>query len=237
MLNTSVDATSTVPATAAVELQDNGLTVTINNQPAYFNYFWLRDNCASSWDSQTQERTFDILAEPDALQPVTANVTDGELMLQWPCGHQSRYALNWLEQWHTGQGHGDIAVRARRSWYGDHYPTMARFSHADLISNPAAVADWLEAMLDEGVALITDMPNSDEGLQQTCELIGTVRPSFSGYHFDVKSKKNPENLAYTSKALELHTDLPPEELAPGIQFLHCRQNDAEGGGQPIRRCH
>jgi gamma-butyrobetaine dioxygenase len=27
----------------------------------------------------------------------------------------------------------------------------------------------------------------------------------------------------------LHTDLPAEELAPGIQFLHCRVNDAQGG--------
>jgi len=62
-----------------------------------------------------------------------------------------------------------------------------------------------------------------------CEKFGVVRPSFSGYAFDVFSKANPENLAYTSKALELHTDLPAEELAPGIQFLHCRTNDAEGG--------
>ena len=45
----------------------------------------------------------------------------------------------------------------------------------------------------------------------------------------MQSKANPENLAYTSKALELHTDLPAEELAPGIQFLHCRANDAQGG--------
>ncbi len=106
---------------------------------------------------------------------------------------------------------------------------MARFTYGDVMAYPASVADWAEAMLDEGVVLIQGMPDSDEGLQALCELFGTVRPSFSGYTFDVKSKANPENLAYTSKALELHTDLPAEELAPGIQFLHCRVNDAEGG--------
>lgn len=229
MLNTSAETHIQMPGSAAVQLQQNGLTVNIQGEQAYFNYYWLRDNCKTSWDKETQERTFDILAEPDNLQPLTATVETDTLQVQWPCGHQSSYALQWLANWHQGQGHGDIAIRARRSWYAEHYPNMARFSQPELMSNPAKVADWLEAMLDEGVALITDMPDSNQGLQETCELIGTVRPSFSGYHFDVKSKKNPENLAYTSKALELHTDLPPEELAPGIQFLHCRVNNADGG--------
>jgi gamma-butyrobetaine dioxygenase len=39
----------------------------------------------------------------------------------------------------------------------------------------------------------------------------------------------PTNLAYTAKALELHTDTPAEDMAPGVQFLHCRANSVEGG--------
>ena len=38
----------------------------------------------------------------------------------------------------------------------------------------------------------------------------------------------PTNLAYTAKALEMHTDTPAEDIAPGVQFLHCR-NSVEGG--------
>jgi len=218
-----------------LQLHDNGLTLSLPNaDAAYFNYYWLRDNCPSSWDTDTQERSFDILAEADHLRPLEISDDADHLYLTWPSGHQSTYRKDWLSQWHTPNtdnaiGHGDIAIRARRSWYADHYEQIARFSFDDLITRPAKVADWIEALLDEGIALITDMPDSDEGLQQACELIGTVRPSFSGYAFNVRTEVKPVNLAYTARALELHTDLPPEELAPGVQFLHCRVNDAEGG--------
>jgi gamma-butyrobetaine dioxygenase len=219
-----------------VELKEKGLKVTIpNGETAYFNYFWLRDNCPTSWDSDTQERAYDILTAPDNLKPLDARVDQQTLRISWPDGHRSAYALSWLARWHTKDdqdevlGHGDIAVRRRRPWYADHYSKLARFSYDELVAKPERVADWLEALLDDGIALLTGMPDSDAALQQVCELIGTVRPSFSGYSFDVCSKLRPVNLAYTSKALELHTDLPPEELPPGVQFLHCRVNDAEGG--------
>ncbi|WP_293268202.1 TauD/TfdA family dioxygenase [Neptunomonas sp.] len=212
-----------------IVLLDSGLELPVKGEMAYFNYFWLRDSCPTSWDNSTQERTFDILEEPDDLRPNTVQLTDEVLEIVWSDGHQSSYDLHWLGRWYKGENHGDLAIRARKPWYGDHYLQMARFSYENVVSNPANVANWAEAMLDDGIALIQGMPDSDEGLQTLCELFGTVRPSFSGYVFDVKSKANPENLAYTSKALELHTDLPAEELAPGIQFLHCRINDAEGG--------
>lgn len=218
-----------------VTLQEKGLTLDMpNGDQAYFNYYWLRDNCPTSWDEETQERAYDILVEPDHLQPESAAVAEDMLTVIWPDGHQSQYALSWLSQWYkddgrTVPGHSDIAVRARRSWYADHYDNMARFDYHTLISEPRSVADWTEALLDEGVTLLTNMPDTDAALTEVCELIGFVRPSFSGYAFDVRSELKPVNLAYTSKGLELHTDLPPEELAPGVQFLHCRQNDAEGG--------
>ena len=212
-----------------VVLLKTGIELPMNEEMVYFNYFWLRDNCTTSWDGSTQERTFDILDESDDLHTTSACLNANSLNVIWSDGFESQYDLNWLKRWHKGENHGDLAVRTRKTWYGDHYPDMARFVYDDVMDNSASVADWAEVMLDEGVALIQDMPNSDQGLKALCELFGTVRPSFSGYTFDVKSKANPENLAYTSKALELHTDLPAEELAPGIQFLHCRVNDAQGG--------
>ncbi|UTW11868.1 TauD/TfdA family dioxygenase [Marinobacterium rhizophilum] len=214
---------------SAIVLLENGLELPLQGSASYFNYFWLRDNCATSWDGETQERTFDILAEPDNLHPESARLNGAYLEIVWCDGHHSRYELQWLERWCRSSHQDDLAVRSRRPWYSDHYSNMARFTYAQVMSNPADVADWAQAMLDDGVALVQGMPDSDEALQSLCELFGVVRPSFSGYAFDVFSKASPENLAYTSKALELHTDLPPEELAPGIQFLHCRINDAQGG--------
>jgi gamma-butyrobetaine dioxygenase len=45
----------------AVVVEDNGLTVKLPEAgPAYFNAWWLRDNCPTSFDPETRERTFDI---------------------------------------------------------------------------------------------------------------------------------------------------------------------------------
>jgi len=75
----------------------------------------------------------------------------------------------------------------------------------------------------------TDMPDRNEGLTETAEMIGQIRPTFFGDYFDVKTHINPTNTAYTAAALELHTDTPAEDHAPGVQFLHCRANTVEGG--------
>ena len=212
-----------------IELGDHGISLEMDGSKAYFNYFWLRDNCPSAWDVDTQERIYDILKEPDDLRITQAKMDSDSLKVTWLGGYQNEYSLSWLARWHTGKNHGDIAIRKRKAWYADHYPALRRFSYPSLSQSPANVAEWTEALLDEGITLVEQMPDSSEGLLSLCELIGMVRSSFSGYNFDVFSKKNPENLAYTAKALELHTDLPAEESAPGIQFLHCRKNDATGG--------
>lgn len=210
-------------------LLDTGLEVPLNGEMVYFNYYWLRDNCGSSWDEVTQERSFDIVAEPDHLKASLASLDETYLYITWPDGHVSRYSLNWLANWVKHQGHEDLANRHRKPWYNDHYSNLARFDYLALMQDPIHVADWTEKLIDEGISLVKNVPPTNKALKALCELIGVVRSSFSGYTFDVHSKKTPENLAYTSQALELHTDLPPEELAPGIQFLHCKVNDAEGG--------
>ncbi|OUR67291.1 gamma-butyrobetaine hydroxylase, partial [Marinomonas sp. 42_23_T18] len=71
--------------------------------------------------------------------------------------------------------------------------------------------------------------NVDAGTQ-IAKKVGFLRETNFGIEFEVKSKPKPNNLAYTSIALPLHTDLTNQELPPGYQFLHCLVNDADGGG-------
>ncbi|MNF82733.1 Gamma-butyrobetaine dioxygenase [compost metagenome] len=47
--------------------------------------------------------------------------------------------------------------------------------------------------------------------------------------FNVQSKADADSNAYTAFNLPLHSDLPTRELQPGLQFLHCLVNDADGG--------
>ena len=214
-----------------VQVRERGLEVPLpNGKQGYFNYYWLRDNCATSFDSQTRERVFDIFHEKEAPKPSSVQIADNNLQIEWAAdGHKTRYDLKWLEIYGEGERRHDPADLQRRAWYSDHYDEMARFSHSELMADKRQVANWIESLLVDGVAIVTDMPDSNEGLTELVRLIGHVRPTFFGDFFDVRTHMKPTNLAYTAKALEMHTDTPAEDIAPGVQFLHCRANSVEGG--------
>ena len=213
------------------EIGDKGLHIILSDGGShYFNYYWLRDNCPSSFSSVTRERSFDIFHLDTAPRPNSAAVDGDALVIDWAGeDHLTRMPLDWLEAYKVAKPRHDPADLPRVAWYSDHYPTVPRFSQPELVADKTKRAAWIEAMLVHGFTIVTDMPDSNEGLTQTAELMGYVRPTFFGDYFDVKTHINPTNTAYTSAALELHTDTPAEEFAPGIQFLHCRVNTVDGG--------
>ncbi|MEQ8333449.1 TauD/TfdA family dioxygenase [Nisaea sp.] len=215
---------------SGVTLRDSGLEVGFpDGTAAYFNFFWLRDNCPTSFDAVTRERCFDIFAESEAPLPSEVFVDDEVLDVHWRSGHSSRYPLDFLAGYREGVPRPDPAALTRRAWYADHYRLMPRFSFEELKADAGKHKSWLEALLVEGVALVSGLPDTPEALEETASLAGHVRPSFFGKMFEVYTHINPTNTAYTAAALELHTDLPSEDFAPGVQYLHCRANSVEGG--------
>lgn len=234
-----MDGSLAAGAGQAIELKEKGLELPLpGGVRAYFNYYWLRDNCPSSFDHETRERTYDVFQDPSfgdgGPQPASARVEADVLEIVWQgSGHVTRHRLDGLVPYASGLPRPDPAELPRRLWYADHYPRIQRFAQPALLRDKALVGQWAKALLEEGVTLVTGMPDSDQGLTETVRLLGQVRPTFFGEYFDVRVHADPVNLAYTAKALEMHTDVPAEELAPGVQFLHCRANSVEGGDNLI----
>lgn len=213
-----------------VELKPNGLTLKSGADEAYFNAYWLRDNCASSFDPKLRERTFDItsLSAPPSVK--SAKVVGSELKIVWDHeDHTSAYAIEWLMDFHRNGCRADPAAMPRNLWRAGFSGSFQRFRQHDVLTDVAVRAAWAKAMIVDGIAVITDMEDSDASLTNLANALGLVRPSVAGEYFDVKVHIAPVNLAFTAAALEMHTDTPSEELAPGIQFLHCRQNTVDGG--------
>jgi gamma-butyrobetaine dioxygenase len=119
----------------------------------------------------------------------------------------------------------------RELWRGDierqHLP---RADAATLTGDDAALARWLAEARATGLALVDGLADDPDAGMAVARRIGFLRETNFGTVFEVKSKPNPNNLAYTAVALPLHTDLPNQELPPGWQFLHCLANEAVGGG-------
>jgi len=212
------------------EFRDKGMVVGLPGGPAYFNYYWLRDACVSCIDPQTRERVFDTsqLAVPP--RATAAHVEGGMVVIGWQDSAQASHVPLALldEVAATGRAH-DPAEIPRRLWYHDHRPAIPRISQAAVTDTNEGRARLSRALIEDGIAIVTDMEASTESLPRLAEAIGPITPSAEGLFFDVRVEIAPTNLAFTAGPLEMHTDLPGEETAPGVQFLHCLENTVEGG--------
>lgn len=81
-----------------------------------------------------------------------------------------------------------------------------------------------------GLAVLSGVPTDPGTVLAVASALGFVRVTNYGDLFDVRNEPQPENLAYTSVGLPLHTDNPYREPCPTVQLLHCLQPADEGGG-------
>jgi len=201
-------------------------------ESATFPALFLRDNCPSGFHPQTLEREFDLTSvEPD-IAITEARLDGADVLLSWSSGDAtSCFSLTWLSANAPGRAFADAAAVAPTLWHGDmtkeQLPTAAA---SDLLSSDAALLTLLTETKRTGLAIVNGMADDADAGMTVARRIGFLRETNFGITFEVMSKPDPNNLAYTSHALPLHTDLPNQELAPGFQFLHCLANEAEGGG-------
>ena len=93
--------------------------------------------------------------------------------------------------------------------------------------------DMLKDFHALGFVIITDLSKKEGTVIDFAESLGPIRATNFGKHFDVISKSNPNDLAYTSLSLSAHSDNPYRKPIPGIQLLHCIANEANGGNSTL----
>jgi gamma-butyrobetaine dioxygenase len=198
-----------------------------------FHHVWLRDNCPCERCvyNVTREQVFEIVDAAEDLKPAAAHIdTDGCLRIDWQDGHLSRFDPGWL------RAHAyDDDSRAERL-AGKPKPYLWRsdlqlpvFEYTALMNDNAALLQWMIAIRDIGLTQVRGVPTEPGSLKLIAQRISFIRESNFGVLFNVQSKADADSNAYTAFNLPLHTDLPTRELQPGLQFLHCLVNDAEGG--------
>ncbi|KQT68444.1 MULTISPECIES: gamma-butyrobetaine dioxygenase [Pseudomonas] len=198
-----------------------------------FHHLWLRDNCPCDQCvySVTREQVFESVDAAEDLQPLATRIdTDGCLRIDWQDGHLSRFDPGWLR----AHAYDDESRAERlagkpqpRLWHSD--LQLPVFDYIALMNDNAALLQWLLAVRDIGLTQVRGVPTEPGSLKLIAQRISFIRESNFGVLFNVQSKADADSNAYTAFNLPLHTDLPTRELQPGLQFLHCLVNDAEGG--------
>jgi gamma-butyrobetaine dioxygenase len=195
-----------------------------------FHHLWLRDNCRCSRCLHPNgQRLIDVLDLPLDSAPAAVAVDDsGALVIRWNNGgHESRYPAEWLRA-HSYSSAARVPRRpTAKLWDAKLTPPQA--SWPEVSRDPDLERRWLEGLLDTGFALLRNVPVKPGMVAEVGDHIGFVRTTNYGRIFDVISKPDPNNLAYTGMALGVHTDNPYRDPTPGYQLLHCLIADAPGG--------
>ncbi len=197
-----------------------------------FPYIWLRDTDPSGFHPDTGERAFELTSVPLDIAPEEAALDGDALAIRWPGAESaSRFDLDWIKAHRPGRARHDPARVAPHVWRDELGAAgIPRADASAILSDDAVLVDWLHRTKATGLSIVENIEGGGEAGMAVARRAGYLRETNFGTTFEVVSKPNPNNLAYTADALPLHTDLTNQELPPGYQFLHCIANEAEGGG-------
>ena len=108
-------------------------------------------------------------------------------------------------------------------------PDAVTLSFESVFSDLAALKTWLGYVNDYGFARLTGGPAEPGTLLDVIRLFGYVRETNYGAWFEVRSKVDPGNLAYSDAGLQAHSDNPYRDPVPTLQLLYCLENCGSGG--------
>lgn len=210
--------------------------------------FWLRDSCqcphcVSPSSGQKSFRSSDL---PDRPVVKAASVDeDGTLHVEWagetvPEGNDGSSTAP-----HVSTYASDTLLRRLCRMTPPTYPGLPerRFWNRETLERdlrPVAFEDWKDgnspdfwrALLDLhqlGILIVDGVPQTETAVEEVANAIGHIQETFYGRTWDVVSKPEAENVAYTNVFLCLHHDLMYMNEPPYIQLLHCLQNECDGG--------
>ena len=220
-----------------VEAQEDSLEITWpGGYHSRYLYYWLRENChcPRCAHQEAWERIVDFMAIPLDISPSAFSGDDRGLHITWP-EHEAAcdgtfYSWDWLKR-HRSERAARLARKKRRTaWTADELDIKRVYvDYAGVMNSDEGLLDLLEHVDNTGIAIVTGVPSENLSVIRLAQRIAFIEESHFGRYFDVASKPNPENLAYTPQALYPHNDLPSRRHLPGMQFLHCLHNDARGG--------
>ena len=198
----------------------------------------LREHCPQAYTthSVTRETLLSPLDVPDGFHITHAALNDeGMVAIEWSekLGAEdsgvSQFHPGWLYQ--TGcSAEADFGIDlSRQLWNAADFEAFRIMDGPAILSDEDAFFAFLSQFIRTGAVIVRGLPQTPDMIEKLPQKIGVIRTSNFGHIFEVKIKPDADSNAYTGEELLAHTDLATREYMPGLQFLFCLQNDADGG--------
>ena len=212
-----------------IELVENKVYFISDSGKKEIHPFWLRErvNGEEFIDKNTQQRLFDPTSLNSDITISKANISDDCLVINFNDGVNSKLNIEKIALEFSNE---DNVIKSidKIKWNSD-LKNIKNFEYQDNLFDSKEMHDLLISFYQFGFVIIKNVPTYDNFIVKFANSIGSVRRTNFGEHFNVKSKPDPNDLAYTSLALAPHTDNPYRNPVPCIQLLHCVESKVHGG--------
>ena len=211
-----------------IELKNNKIFFENQGQKKEIHPFWLRErvNDESFIDVGTQQRLFDPTKLEEDIKINSLNLSDQFLEITFNDGAYTKFAVQNILREFSNE---DEIKKIKKVKWDSSFTSFKNFKFEDNFFNEKVMYDALIDFYKFGFVIFKDVPTKNNFITNFANSIGSIRRTNFGEFFNVKSKPNPNDLAYTSLALAPHTDNPYRNPVPCIQMLHCIENEVNGG--------
>ena len=186
---------------------------------------WLRSRSPdpAERDAITGQRLTNQHLLPEDLEITDASLADGKLHLAFSDGFRCAYDPQEL----IAGAVLDEGCPEPEPWRADLFPQP--LYAWDTLASDARLYDAVRDLIIRGFVLLHGTPTEPDSILQIARRFGYVRDTNFGTFFEVVSSPDSTDLAYRPVALGPHTDNPYRTPVPGLQLLHCLQNETSGG--------
>ena len=211
-----------------IELTDNKVFFEKQGAKKEIHPFWLRErvNSENFLDQKTQQRLFDPTMLKNSSEISKVNISDKFLEVSFKDGAYAKLVIeNILKEFEKDN---ELYFINKISWKSNFQNNNIYKFNKNFFEEKI----MYESLLDfykYGFVIFENVPTQDNFIVNFANSIGSIRRTNFGEFFNVKSKPNPNDLAYTSLPLAPHTDNPYRKPVPCIQLLHCIENEVGGG--------
>ena len=212
-----------------IELHKNKVYLNNGSLKKEIHPFWLRErvNEEEFLDKGTQQRLFDPTSLDNEISIDKVSISNKFLEINFNDGVISKLDINKLAQEFDNK---DTVIKTiTKIKWDSTLDKIKNFEYQENFFESKEMHDLLISFYQYGFVIIKNIPTDNNFIVKFANSIGSVRRTNFGEYFDVKSKLNPNDLAYTSLGLSPHTDNPYRNPVPCIQLLHCIESEVSGG--------
>ena len=211
-----------------LELKNNKVFFENQGSKKEIHPFWLRErvNGENFVDKSTKQRLFDPTQLQENIKIKDLNLSSDFLDVKFSDGASTKISV--IDIFKEFSNIDEIKQIEKMKWDSS-FSEQNTFEFDENLFETYEMYKALINFYQYGFVIFKNVPTKDNFIVKFANSIGSVRRTNFGEFFNVQSKLNPNDLAYTSLNLAPHTDNPYRNPVPCIQILQCIENEVSGG--------